>query len=42
MLLEIKVKLFRNDTVLDILIIIILVLVIIYSFNVNIFGMIGE
>ena len=36
-----KVKLFRNDTVLDILIIIILVLVIIYSFNVNIFGMIG-
>lgn len=36
-----KVKLFRNDTVLDILIIIILVLVIIYSFNINIFGMIG-
>ena len=36
-----KVKLFRNDTVLDILIIIILVIVIIYSFNINIFGMIG-
>lgn len=36
-----KVKIFRNDTVLDILIIIILVLVILYSFNINIFGMIG-
>lgn len=36
-----KVKLFKNDTVLDILIIIILVIVILYSFNINIFGMIG-
>ena len=35
-----KIKLFRNDTVLDILIIIVLTLVIIYSFNINIFGMI--
>ena len=35
-----KIKLFRNDTVLDIIIIIILILVIIYSFNINIFGMI--
>ena len=33
-----KIKLFRNDTVLDILIIIILTLVIVYSFNINIFG----
>jgi len=37
-----KVKIFRNDTVLDILIIIILALIIIYSFNINLFGMIGE
>ena len=36
-----KVKIFKNDTVLDIIIIIILVLVILYSFNINIFGMIG-
>jgi len=36
-----KVKILRNDTVLDIIIILILVLVIIYSFNINIFGMIG-
>ena len=35
-----KVKLFRNDTVLDILIILILAIVIAYSFNINIFGMI--
>lgn len=35
-----KIKFFRNDTVLDILIILILALVIIYSFNINIFGMI--
>ena len=35
-----KIKLFRNDTVLDIIIIVILVLAIIYSFNINIFGMI--
>lgn len=36
-----KVKILRNDTVLDILIIIILALIIIYSFNINIFGMWG-
>lgn len=35
-----KIKLFRNDTVLDILIIIVLLFAIIYSFNINIFGMI--
>lgn len=33
-----KVKILKNDTVLDILIIIILVIVILYSFNINIFG----
>ncbi|MGM9882390.1 MAG: VanZ family protein [Bacilli bacterium] len=36
-----KVKIFKNDTVLDILIIAILVITIMYSFNINIFGMIG-
>ena len=36
-----KVKILKNDTVLDILIIIILTLVIIYSFNINIFGIMG-
>lgn len=36
-----KVKIFRNNTVLDILIIIILALIIIYSFNINVFGIIG-
>lgn len=36
-----KVKIFKNDTVLDILIIIILIVLILYSFNINIFGMIG-
>ena len=36
-----KVKIFKNDTVLDILIIVILVITIMYSFNINIFGMIG-
>ena len=36
-----KVKILKNDTVLDILIIIILVLVIVYSFNINIFEVIG-
>lgn len=36
-----KFKLFRNDTVLDILIIIILLLVLAYSFNVNVFSVIG-
>lgn len=35
-----KIKLFRNDTVLDILIILILAIVIVYSFNINIFGMV--
>ena len=35
-----KVKLFRNDTVLNILIIVILAIVIVYSFNISIFGMI--
>lgn len=35
-----KVKLFRNDTVLDILIILVLAVIIIYSFNINIFGII--
>lgn len=32
-----KIKLFRNDTVIDIIVIIILVLAIMYSFNLNIF-----
>ena len=36
-----KIKILRNDTVLDILIILILAFIIIYSFNINIFGMIG-
>lgn len=36
-----KIKIFRNDTILDILIIIILVLVMLYSFNINVFDMIG-
>ena len=36
-----KIKLFRNDTVLDILIIILLVLVMAYSFNINVFDWIG-
>lgn len=36
-----KVKVLKNDTVLDILIIIILVLAMIYSFNINIFNLIG-
>ena len=36
-----KVKILKNDTVLDILIIIILMLVIVYSFNINIFEVIG-
>ena len=36
-----KIKIFKNDTVIDILIIIILVLIIIYSFNINVFGIIG-
>lgn len=36
-----KVKIFKNSTILDILIIIILALIIIYSFNINVFGIIG-
>ena len=36
-----KVKLLKNDTVLDILIIIILVLVMVYSLNINVFDLIG-
>ena len=36
-----KIKIFRNDTVLDILIIIFLVLIIVYSFNINIFSIWG-
>lgn len=36
-----KVKILKNDTILDILIIIILAIIIIYSFNLNIFGLIG-
>ncbi len=36
-----KIKILKNDTVLDILIIIILVLVMIYSFNINVFSLIG-
>lgn len=34
-----KVKIFKNDTVLDIFVIIILILIILYAFNINIFGM---
>lgn len=35
-----KVRLLKNDTVIDILVILLLLIVIIYSFNINIFGMI--
>ena len=35
-----KIKILKNDTVLDILIILVLAVIIIYSFNINIFGMI--
>ena len=35
-----KLKILRNDTVLDIIIIFILALIIIYSFNINIFGIV--
>lgn len=35
-----KVKVLRNDTVVDILVILLLVIIIMYSFNINIFGMI--
>ena len=33
-----KIKILRNDTVLDILIILILIIVIMYSFNINVFS----
>lgn len=36
-----KIKILKNDTVLDIIIILLLAVVIIYSFNINVFGMIG-
>ncbi len=36
-----KVTIFKNDIILDVLIIILLVLVIMYSFNINLFGMVG-
>ena len=36
-----KIKIFRNDTVLDIFILLILILIIIYSFNIDIFGLMG-
>lgn len=36
-----KVKILKNDTILDILIIIILAVIIVYSFNLNVFGLIG-
>ena len=35
-----KVRILKNDTVIDILVILILLLIIMYSFNINIFGMI--
>ena len=35
-----KVKILKNDTVIDVLVILLLILVIMYSFNLNIFGMI--
>ncbi len=35
-----KIKILRNDTVVDILVILLLLIVIMYSFNINIFGMI--
>lgn len=36
-----KIKIFKNDTILDIFILLILALIIIYSFNIDIFGLIG-
>lgn len=36
-----KIKILKNDTVIDILVILLLLVVIMYSFNINIFGMIG-
>ena len=36
-----KIKILKNDTILDILIILVLAIVIIYLFNINIFGLIG-
>lgn len=38
--IRLKVRLFKNDTFIDILVILLLVIVIMYSFNINIFGMI--
>ena len=38
--IRLKVRLLKNDTVIDILVILLLVIVIMYSFNINIFGMI--
>lgn len=35
-----KIKLFRNDTVIDIIVIVLLVLFVIYSFDMNVFGLI--
>lgn len=35
-----KVRILKNDTVIDILVILLLVIIIMYSFNINIFGMI--
>ena len=35
-----KVKILKNDTVIDILVILLLIIIIMYSFNINIFGMI--
>ena len=35
-----KVKILKNDTVIDILVILLLIITIMYSFNINIFGMI--
>lgn len=36
-----KIKIFKNDTVLDILIILLLAVIIVYSFNINVFSIIG-
>ena len=35
-----KIRMLKNDTVIDILVILLLLLIIMYSFNINIFGMI--
>ena len=36
-----KIKIFKNDTILDIFILLILALIIVYSFNIDIFGLMG-